>query len=687
MEKGTNELIELLLTASQMYYQGEEPILTDEDYDDKLEHLRRLANDDKTLYADERINKLLEGSVAGGSAPTSESSLVFHKTPMLSLGKANSMQEVKAWYDSTQAAGASGYVIQSKLDGFAVEARYVKGKGVELSTRGDGFVGEDMTYLFNHKEVSVVGLPAQLSSDVTCELRGELFARHSQFDKFNAARKKVTGEEFKNSRNAVVGVVKKAKMGLGYNAELTFVVYSYLVDGEYQDLNSLNSEDNRVITVNELTKKEWLESGESGSLTVKAGDFLGLTDLINRFGAQRPVFDIPTDGAVIKPVNEAYLYSKMGNTAHHPVAFIAFKYPGAKAEAKVLDIILSVGKTGKLTPIAMITPTDLNGTTISRITCHNFNWMYEKGIKVGATVIITRANDVIPAITSVVDGGDGEYLSIPTVCPECGAKLIGDGLTPPKTLKCVNRNCPSRLYYNIRTAVSKGGLDIDGLNNVGLTALVDSGKIKDITSLFDLDAGDLEGLVIGETSTGNERKFGKVRAKKIIQLINEAKVNTPAYKLLTILGFDGLGPSMAKLLLANLGSIEDILNASNSQLSNIPGFGETRIETINENRAAAKEIYSKLKEHGVVMDNGLVPAAASGAGNGRHFAISGKVPADFANRGAFVDYMEANGWIFDSSPKKTTNILFGDEHDTSSKITKAKKLGIAIMLPEFYKEA
>lgn len=683
MEKGINELIELLLKASQLYYQGSSTILTDEEYDDKLEYLRNLSNEDSSLLKDERVKDLLEGSVAGGSAPASTEELITHNTPMLSLAKANSMNDVKSWYDKVVENGANGFGIQAKLDGFAIEARYKNKKGYEISTRGDGSVGENMSYLFNNPEVTIKGLPSSLKNIEECELRGELFARHTQFETFNSARKKATGEEFKNSRNGVVGVVKKAKGGLGYKAELTFVVYSLLVNGEYHDLTELYLNREEVITINELTKSEWIDSGEQGALTVK-NDFGQLMNLINRFGAQRPTFDIPTDGAVIKPLNESQMYNKMGTTAHHPIAFIAFKYPSEKAPTTILDIELSVGKTGRVTPVAIVEPTDLNGTTISRITCHNFNWMYSKGIKIGSKVMITRANDVIPAITTVIDPGENDFIEIPTQCPECGSLLENDGeYNPPKTLKCVNISCPSRLFFSMRTATGKQGFDIDGLNNVGLLALCESSKIKDVASLFTLEAKDLEDLVIGETTSGNPRKFGKVRAKKIIKLIEKAKTETPAYKVMNTLGLDGLGPNTFKMLLAHFKTIENVLNATRQDLENVNGFGEVRIDNLLNDRKIAIQIYNELVEYGVKVDNGLVTDEIKL--NGKSFAISGKVPSDFSNRQQFVDYMESQGWSFDSSPKKTTDILFGDENDTSSKITKAKKLGITIISPDEYK--
>ena len=677
-KKLIESLIKELVEAAELYYQESGSSLSDDEYDSKLEYLRCLTADSTELQADKRVTDLLEGSVAGGSTPDKKSSVITHKVPLLSLKKANSLEEIKDWYDKVSDSGASAYRLQAKLDGFAIEARYENGVGVEMSTRGDGYVGEDMTYLFNHKDISIVGLPSTLKMKGDVSLRGELFARHSQFEGVNKARKAATGKEFENSRNGVVGIVKKGKSGLGYKAELTFCVYSVLIDGEYSELNNLKVCDESIVTIDELTARECEQNGGIGGLVAR--DFNTLSELITKFGEIRDNLDIPTDGSVIKPLREAVFYNKMGLTSHHARAFIAFKYPSEKRPGTVLSIEYSIGKTGRLTPTAIITPTKLGGVTVSRASCHNFGWMTDKGVKIGSTVMVTLANDVIPAIASVIIAGDHDPEPIPTICPSCGSTLDqGDSLI---SIKCVNKQCPSMFFFQMKSAVGKRGLDIDGLSNVGLNALCESGKITDIGNLFGLVAADFSDLPMGLTQSGNVRKFGSVRAEKIIKIIEYAKVNTPAYKLLTAMGVDGLGSSASKLLLANLGSMSAIFNAKKSELLKIAGLGEIKAEGIFSGQEMAKKVYNKMVGFGVVVDNGIGKKVQEKG----HFAISGKVPADFANRNDFVDYMNSVGWVFDSAPKATTNIIFGNEDDTSSKIKKAKKLGIKIVAPEFYKD-
>lgn len=675
--KEIEALIAELKKNADLYYQGEGSLLSDDEYDEKVAYLQTLT--EGTEYENKKeVKDILEGAVAAGTTPTKEDSLVTHKVPMLSLDKANSLTDVETWFNRVQKFGGKMFRVQAKLDGFAIEARYENKRLVEISTRGDGSVGEDLSYLINHKEIKIVGLPLFLNTIENCSLRGELFARHSQFDEINDNRFKAVGSKFENSRNGVVGVIKKGKNALGYKAEVTFCTYSYLLNDEYKDLDDLRVAHEDVVTINELSAYELQNTGENSSLIAK--DFTQLSDIITKFGEKRPEFDIPTDGAVIKPLEEAALNAIMGNTGHHPKAFIAFKYPSEKKPTKVIDIVFSVGKTGRVTPTAIVEPTLIAGTTVSRASCHNFDWLYKKGVRIGSTVMITKANDVIPAISSVLVVGDGDKPSLLKVCLECGEPLLIKDL---KDVKCVNPTCPGVFFYKMRSATSKQGLDIDGLNNIGLQSLCESNLIKDVADLFTLTSSDLQDLPMGETTKGSVRTFGKKRAEKVVELIQHAKVSTPAYKLLNSIGFNGVGPSTAKLLLANFGSIEAIIKANFADLVAIPGVGEQRAKDLIEEQPTVKAIFDKMNKLGVIFDNGL--AAQNSTEVKGHFSISGKVPEGFANRGAFTDYMATVGWVFDSSPKATTSILFGDENDTSSKVKKAKKLGIQIVNPDDYK--
>lgn len=670
--KEIEKLIEDLVNAAQVYYQGTAPLMSDSDYDSKITYLRKLVINDSLYKSDPRVQKLLEGDVAGGSEPEGE--LVTHTSPMLSLGKSNSFEDIKNYVSSVVEKGNTGFTLQAKLDGYAISAIYKDGLLTQISTRGDGSIGQNMSYLIDNSEVTIKGLPKVLDTNDSLELRGELFLRNSQFNQANIARQNSIGGTFKNSRNAVVGITKKAEQGLGYHVELTFSVYTLLIDNVYTNLDYLHQTESNLILVDSLTVDEWTKNGGEGELSVNT-DLSKIFDKINKFGELRPKFDIPTDGVVLKPYDEAYFYETMGHTVHHPLAFTAFKYPAITKDTKVLAIVTSVGKTGRLTPKAIIEPVNILGTTIQRVTCNNFNWLYEKNIRVGSVVSVGRSNDVIPKIMNVIIPGDTDLPKVPTECPECGTKLVSsDDETPAKTLKCPNANCPSRLFYLLKSVVGKQALDIDGLNNVYLKALIESGNVYNIESLFALDETKISKIVIGKTQKGNPKKLGKIRAKKIIEAIEDTRTHTPAYKMLNSLGFLNLGPATSKKLLSICGSIKAVLDLTPSQLENIDGFGDVKSEQFINQRESAKQLYKNLVARGVTMNK---PEKVKSLG--KSFSITGIVPDGFSNRAEFVKHMESLGWKFDSTPNKDTDFMFGDKTSTSSKMKKALSLNIPIV--------
>lgn len=671
MEDIENLVIELV-EAADAYYQGTAPTMTDDDYDAKIAYLRTVVPN--TEYSsDERVIKLLEGDVAGGSKPTG--SLVRHTEPMLSLGKANSVDDIKDYLSSISTAGATGVRLQAKLDGYAISALYSEGKLVQLSTRGDGSMGQDMSFLINNPEITIKGLPSRLKSTRDLELRGELFMTDSQFESASNKRAELTGKPFKNSRNAVVGITKSAEQGVGYSVELTFSVYTLLIDNKYQEFNLLNNETDLII-INALSFKEYSNHGGSGDL-VSSLDLSNVMDKINEFGTTRESFSIPTDGVVLKPLNEAIFYKKMGAVEHHPLAFIAFKYPAETKNTKIREFVINVGKTGRVAPKAIIDPIEVGGATITRASCHNFNWIYEHNLRVGSVVSVGRGNDVIPKIMNVVIPGDNPLPTVPTNCPECGTLLkVGnedEDVYPPRTLECPNDQCPSRLFNLLKSAVGKQGLDIDGLNNVSLSALVDSGLVRDIDDLFALTVDKIKNIVIGQTPSGRDRKLGDKRASNLVEAINKARTDTPAYKMLNSLGFLSVGTATAKRLLEH-GNIKEVIQFDRGQLEQVEGFGETRIENFMGQQSRAQDLYSRLLARGVIMNE---PERV--VKSGQSFSISGIVPDGFDNRSDFVAYMESNGWTYHKTPNKNTSVMFGNSESSSSKIVKAKKLGINII--------
>lgn len=676
----TEALIAELHAAADAYYQqdGDTP-LTDEEFDAKLELLDSYAQDPSVadLFGPGTQGwKLLENDVSLGTTVAADT-VIAHKNPMLSLGKAKKKEELFAFVTKARAAGATDFRLQTKLDGFALSVSYSKGNIVYLATRGDGHVGEDVSYLLQDPNVTITGLPTGVSTQDDLEVRGELFFRAEQFQAADDARFALTGERFKNPRNAIVGLMKKAKLGVSYPVEFTFCAYSVYDNNVYADLALLEADD--FVTTNTIT----VEQAPKVKLTGYKDDE-DLFEAVESFGKARANFTIPTDGVVIKPTNEVTMMAKMGFNSHHPYSQVAFKYPGETADSRVLGVSVTVGKTGKLTPCAHISPVLVDGSLIENFTMNNYNWVAEKNVRVGSDVRVRKANDIIPEILLVLHNpADSVPVPVPTHCPVCATLLQHgpqiNGL-PAKTIRCVNDECPSRDFFALKTAVGRNFLDIDGLSEVTLTALNESGRVNNIGDLFTLTLEELADSQLGTSSQGNPRRLGEKRAQNILDHLEKAK-SLPFYRQLMSLNIPSMGPSTAKALISRFKTLEALQAATVEEIAEMEGFALINAQKIVTGLALRKELIATLQSHGMKFE-----AAATTDGDahlaGLSFAISGEVPAPFANRNAWVEYIEAHGGAFHSGPKEGTSYMVGDEDATSSKTVKAKKLGVKFITPE-----
>lgn len=673
------ELISDLSKASKIYYQdmGVSP-LTDEEFDDKREYLSSVKKDYPDLFAKgtEGFSLLGDNEVSMG-AKTKAEKIVVHKVPMLSLAKAKTENEVKNFLEKAKKAGATNFVLQAKLDGFAVSAEYDNGKLVKLSTRGDGQIGEDISYLIKTHDVDIDGLPTSISYKKNIEVRGEMFLTDSQFKDADNERMKIKGSEsFKNSRNACVGIVKKAEKGLGYHVTLTFCSYNIIDGNEYAERTLLDNDG--FISVDTITHKEVENKVQLDNFV----DSKSIMNSIHVFGVLRKHFDIPTDGVVIKPENDSYMMKKMGFTVHHPISQLAFKYPTPSVVTTIRSISTTVGRTGKLTIIAHVDPVQILGSTVSRATLNNFNWAFEKDVRVGSIVKITKANEIIPFITTVISNEKGsKKIVVPTNCPSCGKKLWYDTTKkeyPPQTLICKNIDCPSRVSYGINHAVSKGVLDIDGLAEATIEALHDENILNDIADIYELTEKELAESRTGINGDGIPKKLGEKRAKHIMEYIEKSKT-LPLWRQIIALNIPKIGSRTAKLLEKEFSSIDDILNATPSDFEKISGMGNKTAHELFHDFHKNVKLIDSLKSHGLFQTT----AVASGNKlDGLSFSISGKVPSPFESRGKLVEYIEVQGGVFDGSPKKTTTYMIADDNGTSSKIKKAKDFGINFITEE-----
>ena len=628
------ELLELLKNASEAYYNNQELLLTDEEYDS----LTQLAEENGWLIQDTEINDGIEIDV---------NNEVHHTKPMKSLKKANSIQEVNKYYDETKSYGAKTYSIEPKLDGLALSVHYISDNEVILSTRGNGEVGENVTYLIESDKLTIENLPLQRPNANIKELRGELYSSKSDLIINNQNK---VNDKYSNERSAVAGIVSKGKLGLDFNAKLSFATY-FAVD---------QNDEFTEIPTNVFSAKDLFPKNS-------ASTFEELTENIEQAKIWQMDCSAPTDGIVIKP-NEQI---KIGETSHHPKEYIAFKYPGEQKVTKVEDISFTIGNTGKVTPRVKISPITIDGVTITNITGNNFKWLQEKKISKGAEVLVKRANDVIPAIVMTTKESD-EELEFPKVCPYCNGALdykYHEQGQESKDLFCLNPNCESRKSYMMTNIVAKQCLDIDGLSGEVLKAL----KLESVVDLMNLDLKELEEVKFDSSGVS----LGKTRAKLIYDNIQKAKNDTQPYRWLLSFGIPTLGSVTAKKILKEFDSLEELFsdkNKSIEKIKSINGLGNAFIKSFEEYFEIAKATFNELNNIGCVMDKSDNITVKG------YYCHTGKVPQNFKNRDELISELEKQGWIFTKSINKDTNVLLTeDKTKMSSKMKKAISLNIPIM--------
>ena len=760
----TEDLIQLLIKASQAYYSGDEPVMSDAEFDSKQSLLQEVCDTGEYSklftegsdgwrvlgHGDVLLGASMNnqtGSVTDTSTSTNRSVARFrrevtHVPPMLSLQKMKTEDALKSFIGKTSEHGAESFKLQLKLDGLAVSAVYGSEGDIKLiSTRGNGTTGEDCTYLSDPETTGLFinFMPAGIdmstlasrtpafgnSSKVSeFEVRGEVLFIGDQFEKASQARQEAGGEPFSNPRNAGAGLVNRAAKGLGFSAEMTFVVYSVLVDGEYVDATTSSSNGglktwmsrNGFLTADELTG---IHSGQIKVSELNDSDEVMIS--IRSLGTVLDSLPFEADGVVIKPVNEAAMLDSMGSTSHHPLSQAAWKYPAQQAVSTVRSIEFTVGRTGRITPVAVFDPTPLDGTVVSKASLHNMNHLSNLDIRVESTVIFEKANEIIPQIVSVVSSPENsESIPVPSSCPVCNTTLDyndKDKVWPPRTMTCTNSKCPSRTFQVVINAVKRDNLDIDGLGPSVVEALGESGLVSSVADLYKLDEITLAALQTGTSSTGSPILLGAVRASKIISQIEKSK-NLPLSRLLSSLGIPQIGRRASRKIAEHFGTIDIILAASTEELSQVPTLGDKRAEILYEGLQANIEVISTMRGLGVLFtpdqsshvsretsasdvsmtttnllddsseqeDEVAITEENQSPVAGLSFSISGKVPEPFSNRNEMVDFIESNGGEFHSSPKASTTYMIADPQGGSSKIAKAHRHKVQFISPEEFTE-
>ena len=640
------------------YYVLDKPIISDGEFDALLQELKKLESAHPELKADDSPSEVVGG---GFSTHFTQHD---HIEKMMSLDNVFGVDELEGWFDRIEKSGAkNSWLCEVKVDGLAINLLYEKGKLVRALTRGNGTTGEDVT--LNIKTIS--SIPHELAGKNIpnlLEVRGEVFFPVEAFNEFNDSLEEEGKQRFANPRNAAAGSLRQKDPRVTASRPLSMVVHGIgasegidfaLQSGAYELLESWGLPTSKRFTVAH-SRKEVIE-------------------FINYYEKHRHDVEHEIDGAVVK-VNEISVQEELGFTSRAPKWAIAFKYPPEEVTTKLLDIKVSVGRTGRVTPFAFMEPVVVAGSTVTNATLHNQEEVLRKGVMIGDIVIIRKAGDVIPEVLGPVierrTGNEKPFL-MPKKCPDCGAALraMSEG---DVDLRCPNsRGCPAQLRERIYYIGSRAALDIDVLGYEAATAMLADKLIDDESGLFSLTAKDLS------QSQFFLKKDGSLgaNAEKFLTALEGAK-SRPLWRVIVALSIRHVGPTAAQALAKSFGSLEAISRASLDELASVDGVGGIIAESIVEWFSVDwhRDIVKKWGKAGVALVDLVVENTAPQTLSGMVIVVTGSLQ-DFTRDGVSEVISAHGGKAASSVSKKTDYVVVGDA--PGSKAAKAEELGVPIL--------
>lgn len=649
-ERRIKELTKQLEYHNNLYYNMDEPEISDFEYDKMLRELEKLEEQFPMLKSPLSPTNRVGGNAGEKFSP------VTHTVVMESLHDSFSHDELRDFDRKVREVSPNvQYVVEPKFDGLSVSCEYENGVFVRGSTRGDGTTGEDVT----DNLMTIKSLPKRIANAPEyLEVRGEVYMSFESFNELTKRQEENEEKTFKNPRNAAAGSLRQKNAKITAQRKLDIYVFNIQqVRGAELTTHSQS--------LNYLT--------ELGFPTAFYNVYDNIDDVISeieRIGDMRGSFDYAIDGAVVK-VNSFETRSLLGSTAKYPKWAEAYKYPPEEKPTKLLNIEINVGRTGVLTPVGNFEPVLLAGTTVSRATLHNKDFIEEKGICVGDTVIIRKAGEIIPEVLSVKEHSENAVpFEFPTLCPSCGSPVSQD--EGEAAIRCTNTDCPAQLMRHLIHFVGRDAMDIDGLGPAVLEQLVNEGLVKSPADLYRLKSEDISSL----------ERMAEKSANNLISAVEKSKENE-LYRLVFALGIRNIGLKAAKLLCENFPTIDDIMNAKAVDFETIDGFGKVMALSIENYFAldGTKELISDLKSLGLKMKSSA-SKSNSGIFSGKTFVLTGTLPT--MKRSEASKIIEENGGKTSSSvSKKTSYVLAGEE--AGSKLTKAQSLGITIITEDEFK--
>ncbi len=652
-KKRIEELREQINHHNYRYYVLDSPEISDVEYDELMKELRKLEEEHPEFITPESPTQRV------GAAPVEAFGVVEHREPLLSLANVFSYDELAAWYrrNSNLMPGLpTDFVCELKLDGLAVALTYEDGRFAVGATRGDGYRGEDITQ--NLRTIRSIPLVVPKDAPPSFEVRGEVYLSKVGFERLNEERASEGQPLFANPRNAAAGSVRQLDPRVTARRPLDIYIYGLgwaegtAPETHWETLEYLkslgfkvNPYNAHVSQLDEVEKyyQHWVE--------------------------ERERIEFEADGVVIK-VKSFDLQRRLGTVGHDPRWAAAYKFPAIQATTRLLDIGISVGRTGSLNPYAILEPVSIGGVTIKQAALHNEEDIHRKDIRIGDRVLVQRAGDVIPQVVAPVASkrsGDEKVFVMPSRCPVCGSEVVkpeGEVMA-----RCTNASCPAQIFQSLTHFVSRGAMDIDGVGEKLAAALLEKGLVKDVADLYSLPKDELAAL----------ERMGEKSAQNVLDAIERSR-SRPLSRVLFALGIRHVGAETAELLARHFGSMDRLANASQEELLEVPTIGPTVAQSIYAffRHESNLKVIDKLRKAGVTPEAEVAKLEALPL-VGQEFVITGSLEA-FTRSVAEARIKELGGAVGSSVTKKTTFLVMGA--DPGSKLEKARALGARLLSEE-----
>lgn len=660
-----NELKRDINYHNYRYHVLDAPVISDYEYDKLIKELRDIEADHPDWITSD------SPSQRAGAEPLDKFIKIRHPAPILSLANAFTEDDVEAWFERVSKIDphvrTTGFVVEPKIDGLTVVLHYQNGLFVQGATRGDGIIGEDITA--NLKTVRALPLSIPLDAEGPTPppeivVRGEAFMTIKEFEKLNKRLEEAGESTYQNPRNTAAGSLRQLDPGLTAKRPLTILIYA-IVEG------------NGNVPSTQFDRLEYLKS--LGFPVPEAHYCQTIKEAVTAYSQlliNRDQYAYEADGAVIK-INDLNLATRLGVVGKDPRGAIAFKFPAREVTTKLVDIGVNVGRTGVLTPYAILDPVEVGGVIVKQATLHNFDYIRDKDIRIGDRVAIKRAGDVIPYVIGPIQeirSGNEIVYTPPQMCPTCGQQV--EHFAGEVAWFCVNASCPAQLIRNLEHFASRGAMEIVGLGIKIVELLVNSNNVKDVADIYRL----------GKKQLLNLEGFAEKKADNLIGSIQDSK-NRPLNRLINALGIRGVGEVMAVELAHNYEDLEKLSRATIEQLQNIEGVGPNIAIGIVDwfKHEPNQTVLKKLRESGVwpVEKTATGQRSVQLRLSDQVFVITGTLPG-YSRDEIKTIIQENGGKVTDSISKNTSYLLVGDQ--PGSKLDKAKQLGVSIIdIDEFKK--